>query len=51
MKLCLLALLTGIITGAIFTLIKLPLPAPNALPGILGIVGIYIGYLAVGLFK
>ncbi|MDR1123208.1 MAG: DUF1427 family protein [Elusimicrobiota bacterium] len=51
MKVCLLALLTGILTGGIFTLIKLPLPAPNALPGILGIVGIYIGYLAVGLFR
>lgn len=43
----LLALITGVITGGIFTLLKLPLPAPPALPGIAGIVGIFIGFKAV----
>jgi len=38
------ALIAGLIVGFIFALIKLPIPAPPALPGIMGIVGIYIGY-------
>ncbi len=37
------ALLVGIAVGAFFTLIKLPIPAPNALSGVLGVAGIYIG--------
>ncbi|MGB0775285.1 MAG: XapX domain-containing protein [Akkermansiaceae bacterium] len=41
-----LALLTGFIVGVIFTACKLPVPAPNALAGILGILGIYLGNLA-----
>lgn len=43
----LLALVAGLVVGAIFTLIKLPLPAPPALPGIVGILGIYLGYKLV----
>jgi XapX domain-containing protein len=39
----LLALLAGMILGAIFTAIKLPLPAPPTLAGIMGIVGIFLG--------
>jgi XapX domain-containing protein len=39
----LLALLAGIIVGVVFTLIRLPLPAPPFLAGIMGIVGIYLG--------
>lgn len=46
-KISLLALVTGLAAGAVFTLLKLPLPAPPALPGILGIVGIFIGYKLV----
>ncbi|GIM45780.1 XapX domain protein [Collibacillus ludicampi] len=38
-----LSLLTGIIVGVIFTMFKLPLPAPPVLSGILGIVGIWLG--------
>lgn len=38
-----LALLTGLIVGLIFSALKLPLPAPPVLPGILGIFGIYAG--------
>jgi XapX domain-containing protein len=43
MKLTLVALLTGLITGSIFTLAKLPLPAPPTIAGIAGIVGIFAG--------
>ncbi|XQW83394.1 XapX domain-containing protein [Thalassotalea piscium] len=39
----LLALLAGTLVGLIFSLIKLPLPAPPVLAGIAGIVGIYLG--------
>lgn len=44
MKLYLLSMLTGLIVGFLFALLRLPIPAPPALPGILGIVGIYLGY-------
>ena len=40
----LLPLLTGIIVGVIFSLFNLPIPAPPALPGILGVVGVWLGY-------
>lgn len=45
MKEIVLALLAGVIVGFIFKLIKLPLPAPPVLAGIMGIVGIYCGGL------
>lgn len=35
--------------GALFTLCRLPIPAPNVLPGVLSIVFMYIGYLAIKL--
>jgi len=38
------ALLTGLITGALFAFLRIPIPAPPELPGIMGIVGIYFGY-------
>lgn len=41
------ALLVGITTGALFTYLQLPLPAPPQLPGVVAILGIYIGYLLV----
>lgn len=40
----LLALVTGTILGAVFAYIHIPIPAPPELPGLLGIVGIYLGY-------
>ncbi|BAB07525.1 XapX domain-containing protein [Halalkalibacterium halodurans] len=40
----LLAFVAGLAVGFLFALIKLPIPAPPALAGILGIVGIYVGY-------
>ncbi|EAA9295976.1 XapX domain-containing protein [Salmonella enterica] len=33
--------------GAFFTLCRIPIPAPNFLPGVLSIVFMYIGYLVV----
>jgi XapX domain-containing protein len=42
-----LALLTGVFAGALFSFIKVTIPAPPNLPGILGIVGIYLGYKGI----
>lgn len=39
----LLAILAGFLVGLIFSAIKLPLPAPPVLAGVLGIIGIYLG--------
>ena len=38
-----LSLIAGAIIGFIFTLIKLPLPAPAAWPGVFGIIGVLSG--------
>ena len=43
MKDIILALAAGVIVGFIFKLIKLPLPAPPVLSGIIGIIGIFLG--------
>ena len=37
------ALIAGIIVGVVFKGLKLPLPAPPVLAGIMGILGIYLG--------
>lgn len=42
-----LALLTGLITGAVFGFLQVPIPAPPEVPGVLGIVGIFVGYKAI----
>ncbi|MFC7165514.1 XapX domain-containing protein [Halospeciosus flavus] len=39
-----LALLTGVATGAAFGFLRIPIPAPPNVAGIMGIVGIYVGY-------
>jgi len=44
MKELILSLGTGAVVGFVFALFKLPIPAPPALQGILGIVGIFLGY-------
>jgi XapX domain-containing protein len=46
MKIVLLSILTGFLVGFVFAFMKLPIPAPPALPGIMGIVGIYLGFKA-----
>lgn len=38
-----LAIIAGFMVGMLFTVLKLPLPAPPVLPGVLGIVGVYLG--------
>lgn len=50
MKEVLLATLSGLIVGFLFGFLKLPIPAPPALAGVMGIVGIYLGYQLFKLF-
>jgi XapX domain-containing protein len=50
MNLSVLALITGIVAGGIFTALKLPLPAPPTLPGIMGIIGIFLGAKIIEFF-
>lgn len=38
-----LALGAGVAVGIIFSLLKLPLPAPPVLSAVMGVVGIYLG--------
>lgn len=40
-----LATLAGIIIGLIFARLRLPIPAPPTLAGVMGIVGLFLGYL------
>lgn len=42
-----LALLTGLIAGATFAFFRVPIPAPPTVSGLLGIVGIYLGFKLV----
>lgn len=44
MQEAILALIAGLLVGFLFALIKLPIPAPPAFSGVVGIVGIYLGY-------
>ncbi len=47
MKEILLTTLTGAGVGAVFSLLKLPIPAPPVFAGLMGIVGLWIGYAIV----
>ncbi len=38
------ALLVGLVTDPIFGAFKLPSPAPSALEGVLGVIGLFLGY-------
>lgn len=49
-QIAVLALLTGLVTGALFRFLNVPIPAPPELPGIMGIVGIFLGYKLVDHF-
>jgi XapX domain-containing protein len=44
MKEILLSTITGFLCGAVFSIVKLPVPAPQVFAGIMGIFGIYLGY-------
>ena len=39
------ATFAGLFVGALFTLLKLPIPAPPVLSGVLGIVGVWFGHI------
>lgn len=41
------ALVVGLITGALYTWLSLPIPAPPVLGGIMAIIFTYVGYLIV----
>ncbi|GAM14081.1 MULTISPECIES: XapX domain-containing protein [Bacillaceae] len=43
MKEIILSLVAGLVVGILFKFLKLPLPAPPVLAGVLGIVGVYLG--------
>ena len=39
------AALTGLAVGVLFSFLKLPLPAPPTLAGVMGIVGMFVGFV------
>lgn len=48
----LLSIFAGFIVGVLFSAIKLPIPAPPVLPGVMGIVGVYlVGFRINGLLS
>jgi XapX domain-containing protein len=42
-----LALVAGTLTGALFAYLRVPVPAPPTLAGMMGIVGVFLGYRIV----
>lgn len=44
-------LITGGVVGAIFSLAGAYVPAPPNIPGVLGVVGITLGYMLVSAWK
>ena len=40
--------ITGMGVGAIFAVFKLPVPAPPVFAGVMGIVGLWLGYGLIG---
>ena len=44
MKEVFLTTLVGAVVGGIFSVFKLPIPAPPVFAGLMGIVGLWIGY-------
>ena len=45
------SLIAGILCGVVFSLAGLPIPAPPVFSGIIGILGVFLGYLAAKNFK
>ncbi len=41
------ATLVGLSVGALFAFLRVPIPAPPELPGVMAIVGIYLGFRLV----
>lgn len=50
MKEILLSTVTGVVVGVIFSILKFPIPAPPTLAGIMGVVGIFLGYILTQMF-
>ncbi|MFZ9740622.1 MAG: XapX domain-containing protein [Candidatus Nanopelagicaceae bacterium] len=48
MREVLLTTLTGAGVGTVFALFKLPVPAPPVFAGVMGIVGLWLGYALIG---
>lgn len=46
----LLALCTGFLAGAAFAVVGVPIPAPPTITGVVGIVGIYLGFRVIEYF-
>ncbi|MCG7497537.1 DUF1427 family protein [Vibrio sp. Of7-15] len=38
-----LSVVAGLVVGVLFSALKLPIPAPPVLSGVMGIVGVYLG--------
>jgi XapX domain-containing protein len=47
MKDIILSLITGSVCGAAFAVFKLPVPAPPMISGLMGILGLWLGYKLV----
>ena len=47
MRELILTTITGILVGGVFSIFKLPIPAPPVFAGLMGIVGLWIGYALV----
>lgn len=47
MKELLLSIFAGIVIGVVFKFLRLPLPAPPVLAGVLGVFGVYLGGVLV----
>jgi XapX domain-containing protein len=45
------ALVTGVLVGVVFAIVKSPIPAPPTIAGILGIAGISFGFAIASSFK
>ena len=45
------SLLTGMTVGVLFALLKLPIPAPLVFSGIVGIFGIWLGFILINYFR
>lgn len=44
MKDIILSIITGTVCGVVFALLKLPVPAPPVISGLMGIFGLWLGY-------
>ena len=42
--------MTGVVTGVVFGLLDVPIPAPPNLAGVMGILGILVGYRLIEYF-